>query len=130
MTTLKFIGILLSLLALPMAAAQQDYTAADGIYSLTLPAGWTIEARDPILRFSKDAVRISLLSLPAESEDASIKAAFKRLEISPTALLSESDAPLPNGVWKQHIYTQGTNLNIALAQLREGKALASSSSAP
>ncbi len=123
MTTLKFIGILLSLLALPLAAAQQDYTAADGIYSLTFPAGWTIEARDPILRFSKDAVRISLLSLPAESEDASITAAFKRLEISPTALLSETDAPLPNGVWKQHIYTQGSNLNIALAQLREGKAL-------
>jgi len=104
MTTLKFIGILLSLLALPMAAAQQDYTAADSIYSLTFPTGWTIEARDPILRFSKDAVRISLLSLPAESEEASITAAFKQLEIRPTALLSETDASLPNGVWKQHIY--------------------------
>lgn len=123
MTMRKFIGILLSLLALPMAAAQQDYTAADGVYSLTFPAGWTLEARDPILQYSKDAVRISLLSLPAESADASIAAAFKRLEINPTALLSETDAPLPNGVWKQRIYTQGKNLNIALAQLRDGKAL-------
>ena len=122
MTLLKFVGILLGILALP-TAAQQDYTAADRNYSLTVPKGWSLEAREPFLHVSKAAVRISLLTLPAESADASITAAFERLEISQMALLSETDAPLPNGLWQQQIYADGAKLVVALAQLHAGEAL-------
>ena len=123
MTTLKFIGILLSLLMLPTVAAQQDYKAADGAYSLTVPMGWTLEAHDAILQISKDEARISLQSLPADSMADGIARALERAEIEPGTLESMVDAPLPNGTWKQVIYEDGSTLTIALAQLREGKAL-------
>ena len=123
MTMLKIIAFLLCVFALPTAAAQEAFTAADGAYSLTVPPGWTLEVLNSALKISKDAVQVSLLSLPAESADAALSAAFERLEIAPATLVSSADAPLPNGAWKQTVYADGSKLTIALAQHRDGKAL-------
>lgn len=123
MTMLKIFALLLCVLALPSAAAQEAFTAEDGAYSLTVPPGWTLEVLDSAVKISKDAVQLSLLSVPAESADAAVSTALERLEIAPATLVSTADAPLPNGAWKQAVYADGSKLTIALALLRDGKAL-------
>ncbi len=122
MITLKIIGLLLGFCALSPAAAQEQFKAADGAYSLTVPLGWRLDVSDTSLEISNDEVRISLLSFPAESADAATATAFERLNINPGTLVSAVDAPLPNGTWKQHIYAEGTRLTIAITQLRASKA--------
>ena len=123
MAILKILGLLMGFWALGAAAAQADYTAPDGFYSLVVPDGWRQTAGSAGSTFSKNETQLSLLSLPAESPDAAIALAFERAEIAPAMLVSAVDAPLPNGVWKQEIYAEGTALTIALAQARDSRAL-------
>ncbi len=123
MAILKILGLALGIWALGTAAAQADYTAPDGFYSLVVPDGWRQTAGSAGPQFSKNETQLSLLSLPVESSDAAIALAFERAEIAPGTLVSAVDAPLPNGVWKQAIYAEGTSLTIALAQVRDSQAL-------
>ena len=124
MTSLKALGLLLGFCALFQVAAQDMYRAADGFYTVTAPPGWQTADIDAGLALSKDAVDITLRTMQADSAEAAIAAAFARIDIEPGNLISEADAPLPNGNWKQEIYAAGSQLRIGLAQLREGRALA------
>ncbi len=124
MTLLKISLLLLGLLSLLTCAAQDAYSAKSGFYSLTLPSGWEHEAADLSLVLTRQEVRITILELEATAPEAALEAALAELEIKPGALLSSVEAPLSNGTWKQQIYSEGAQLVVALAQVRDGQALA------
>ena len=124
---MRWLRLFCSLLGIWMAltaAAQDDYVAEDGFFSLPLPEGWQSGSSSNGLLLERGGVRMHLLALPADSPQQAIDDAFGRLGIEPGALIGSTDAPLPNGVWKQNIHAAGSYLNIGLAQLLEGRALA------
>ncbi|MCY4146868.1 MAG: alpha/beta fold hydrolase [Chloroflexi bacterium] len=119
MTMLKVVGLMIGLWIGVAATAQEQYVAADGAYTISIPPGWQLTEQATHLQISKNKVDITVLTIPTQAVDMAISAALARLEITPGTLLSSADAPLPNGVWEQHIYAADQILTVALAQARD-----------
>ena len=76
---------------------------------MTLPKGWQMKPGDsgPVLSIDGvDEIGIWLLELPAEDPAASIQAALTRLDLPRQALISATEAALPQASWTQEIYAQ------------------------
>ena len=78
---------------------------------------------DVALHLAREDVSMRLLELPPDEPEALIQRAFAMLAVEPGTLFNSIDAPLPNGTWKQEIYTAGADLRIGLAQARDDGAL-------
>ena len=124
MTLIKLAAlVLLILLPLLSAAAQTEYQSESGFYSATVPEDWESVRSDVALHLARKDVSMRLLELPPDEPEALIQRAFAMLAVEPGTLFNSIDAPLPNGTWKQEIYTAGDDLRIGLAQTRDDGAL-------
>ncbi len=125
MTPLKLMLLLLmGLLPLLTAAAQTDYQSESGFYKASLPEGWDSVRSDIALHLVRGDLSMHLFELPPDEPEALIQRAFEMMSVEPAGdLIQSSDAPLPNGVWKQEIYAESTWLHVGLAQAREDGAL-------
>lgn len=125
MRVLWLIGCIVSLWAVWTASAQENYAAEDGFFSLTIPDGWTSTTITDGLSLSTEASNVAVYFVTRQADNANdaIVPAFDQVGVGYGALATETDAPLPNGVWRQHIYSNGGDLTLGLAQVKEGRAL-------
>ena len=124
MTMLKLLPMLVVFLVAFPAVSQDQYTAESEFFSLVIPAGWVHRHSETGILLTRDTIRVTLFELAAADTVAElVDAAFSSLGISPGTLISQTDAPLPNGAWTQQIYSQGSYLHLALAQARDTRAL-------
>lgn len=125
MRLLGLLGCIVSLWAVWTASAQEGFSADDGFFSFTIPEGWTSTAIPDGLSLSTDTsdVMVYLVTRSSDSANDAIGPALDQVSVTYGALASETDAPLPNGLWRQHIYSNGGDLALGLAQVKEGRAL-------
>ncbi len=125
MRLLGLLGCIVSLWAVWTASAQESFSADDGFFSFTIPDGWTSTAIPDGLSLSTESsdVMVYLVTRVADSANDAIVPALEQVGVTYGALASETDAPLPNGVWRQHIYSNGGDLALGLSQVKEGRAL-------
>ena len=125
MQCLRLIGVLIGFLLVLMTTAQEEYTADDGFFSMTIPDGWMADTSSERIQLTSESTNVTvyLVTQVTDSATSAIEPAMDSLGIVYGALVSEQDAPLPNGVWRQHIYSNGGQLAVTLAQVNEGRAL-------
>ncbi len=125
MRFLRLIGVLVGLWLVWMTSAQEEYTADDDFFSFTIPEGWTSDITPDRIQLNTEGSAVTVYLVTQDSDDptASIEPAMDSIGVTYGALASEQDAPLPNGVWRQHIYSNGADLALGLAQVADGRAL-------
>ena len=92
-------------------------------FTFKVPAGWDFMSSDLGIVLTRDAMRITVMEMAADAPEAMIEASLAALSLTPGSLISATDAPLPNGAWKQQIYAAGAQLTVALAHDREPNGL-------
>ena len=123
MTILRCLLLILALLTLMPASAQDSATMKRESFTFKVPAGWDFMSSNLGIVLTRDAMRITVMEMAADAPEAMIEASLAALSLTPGSLISATDAPLPNGAWKQQIYAAGAQLTVALAHDREPNGL-------
>lgn len=125
MRLLRLIGVLVGLWMVWMTSAQTEYTTEDGFFTLTFPDDWEANITPERIYLTKDGTNVDvyLVTQPADEAKSAIEPAMDNMGVVYGALVGEQDAPLPNGLWKQHIYSNGNDLALGLSQVVDGRAL-------
>lgn len=125
MRFLRLIGVLVGIWLVLTTSAQEEYTSDDDFYSMTIPEGWTSDVSVERVQLTTDDANVTVSLVTQEFNNATdaIEPAMDSIGVTYGALVSENDAPLPNGVWRQHIYSNGNDLALGLAQVVDGRAL-------
>ena len=108
-TIFLFAGLLLALMVtglLPALAQETLYRDPAGLFTATIPDGWSDESTAEYGLFTHSGVSIYLLSVDGSDVQASIAAALAR--IAPEMVDASSsvavDFEAPSGTWTQVIY--------------------------
>lgn len=115
---------LLALAISPLAVLSQDgadavYTDPQERFSVPVPAGWTDASDENGAHFISEDGAANLYVRAADVTDTAAGMAAVLESIFPgwdAVSLQTVQAPLSNGIWTQDVYTQGSELVIALGQ--------------
>lgn len=102
------VTLLVLLLVVVSAAAQETYTDGAGRFSVPIPQGWTNLSTDAMAHFANPdgTANVYVLTVEADALQAGILAALEQIYGTWSASIGQSsDIPLPGGViWTQNIY--------------------------
>lgn len=103
-----FILLIICLFVMPAFAQQSGgtYTARDGAFTVTLPAGWTTENIPVGVEFnSPEGVTMYWVALPAEDADSAALEAIALFTPGFAGMpVQRSEFAAPQGVWVQQLY--------------------------
>ncbi len=114
------------ILTAPSTVTAQDgpivYSDPAGLFSVTIPAGWTDISTPELAQFDNGAGLIAaFVVLPADDLESGLRLLLEAFGMAPDLeAISSNPATLPSGSWTQYIYVVGENIGALVTRFADG----------